>query len=354
MPKKKQTIKSKEAKTSTEKKTNGKSAAKAAVTALKKKFGDDVINWMGEVQNSPMEVVSTGSISLDSALGVGGIVLGRIYELYGPNASGKTTLALSIIKEACDKGLNTIYVDAEFTLDKKLMEKMGIDTNRVAIIRGYTAEENLDAAKALMSTGDFSLCVIDSVSALHPAAEANLESFSDNTMGVQPRLMARMCRDFTGLSARTKTALILINQIRANLSGYGKSETTSGGNAMKHHISGRISVRGGGTKSNQIKGSRGEVIGHKVSFEITKNKMAAPFRSTQVDLIYGEGFDRNGELFDLAVDMGFIDQAGSWFSFGEEKLGQGRSNALEGLIANESIYNKIQENVRSLLNSSDE
>ena len=195
----------------------GTKAIEIAMKSIRKKFGDETVNWVSEVQTSKRDVISTTSLQLDSALGVGGITRGRIYEFYGPNASGKTTLALLVIKEAIAQGHRALFIDAEHTLDKKLLVSMDIDPAKIVVTRGYTGEDNLDIAESLIATGEFAVCVIDSISALQPAAGANLESFSDNTMGLQPRLMARMCRTFTSLVSRTNTALILINQIRANI-----------------------------------------------------------------------------------------------------------------------------------------
>lgn len=330
-------------------KGTGHKAVDVAIKSLKKQFGEDVVDWMDHREQSTHEIISTGSLSLDAALGVGGIVKGRIYEFYGPNASGKTTLALSVIKQVQEMGGIAAYVDAEHTLDKGLLDKMGIDPAKIVIVQGYTGEENLDLAKTLIATGEFDLCVLDSISALQPAAEANLTSFSDNTMGLHPRLMARMCRDLTPRVSRTKTALILINQIRSNMSGYGNPETTGGGNAIQHHVSGRIRVYGGGIKSRQIKGPKGEIVGHRILFEVTKNKLAAPFRTAEVDLIYGKGFYTDGELLDLAVDMGFIDKAGAWYSFNGEKLGQGRDNAIAALAENEEVRLALLSDVKGLL-----
>lgn len=201
--------------------SSGRKAVDIAMKRIRKKFGDEVVSWVSEVQTKKRGIISTSSLAIDAALGVGGVARGRIYELYGPNASGKTTLALLIIKEAIKQGHRAVFIDAEHTLDKGLLEAMDIDPDKIVITRGYTGEDNLDIAESLMATGEFAVCVIDSISALQPAAEANLESFSDNTMGLQPRLMSRMCRTFTSLASRTDTALLLINQIRANIGGYG-------------------------------------------------------------------------------------------------------------------------------------
>jgi recombination protein RecA len=328
---------------------SGKKAIDIALKSIRKKFGEEVVNWVSEVPPAGNEIISTTSLSVDAALGVGGIARGRIYEFYGPNASGKTTLALLVIKEAINRGYKAVFIDAERTLDKNLVISMGIDPEKIVIVTGYTGEDNLDIAETMMATGEFAICVIDSVSALQPSAEANLESFSDNTMGLQPRLMSRMCRSFTSLTARTKTTLILINQIRANIGGYGNPETTSGGNAIQHHVTARVRIIGGAVKSRQIKNAKGEVIGHRMGVEITKNKLAPPFRSCEVELIYGKGFNVNGEILDLGVDMGFIDQAGSYFKIDGELVGQGRTKAIKEIETNDKLRNILLLQIKTML-----
>jgi recombination protein RecA len=328
---------------------SGKKAIEIAMKSLRKKFGDETVSWVSEVQTSKRDIISTTSLALDSALGVGGIARGRIYEFYGPNASGKTTLALLVIKDAIAQGHRALFIDAEHTLDTSLLVSMGIDLDRIVVTRGYTGEDNLDIAESMIATGEFAVCVIDSISALQPAAEANLESFSDNTMGLQPRLMSRMCRTFTSLVSRTNTALILINQIRANIGGYGNPETTSGRSAIQHHVSGRLRITGGGVKSRQIKNGKGEVTGHRMSVEVTKNKLAAPYRSAEIELMYGHGFNIHGEILDLGVDMGFIDQAGAYFKIDGELLGQGRAKAIVAIESNDKLRNTLLVQIKTML-----
>jgi recombination protein RecA len=326
--------------------------AEMAIKSLRKKFGNDVLSWMDKKQCAERVIIPTGSLRLDSALGIGGILLGRMYEIFGSPMSGKSTLCLSIIKEAIQLGHKVIYVDAEQALDNSehgLLVQMGIDVSKIALVQGWTAEANLDMAEALIATGEFALCVVDSISALLPAAESKLESFEDNTMMIHPKLMSRMCREFTPLCARTGTGLLLINQIRMSAASYGNPEVTSGGKSIPHYSSVRIKVSGGGVKSRLIMNSKGQAVGQKVTFEVVKNKMAPPFRSTEAELTYGKGFSRNGDLFDLAVEMGFIDRAGSWFSYGETKLGQGKDKALVALLEDKVMFKEVEKEVLSLL-----
>lgn len=321
-----------------------------AIKALRKKYGNDVVSWLNSRKVEDRKIISTGSLGLDNALGVGGFVRGRIYEVYGPHSSGKTTLTLSAIRQVQKNGGIAAFVDAEHTLSTDLMLSMGIDLSKVVVVQGYTAEDNLDLAKTLIGTGDFDICVIDSISALQPAAEANLDSYSDNTMGLHPRLMARMSRDLTPIVSRTKTSLLLINQIRSNIGRYGNPETTSGGNALQHHVTGKIRVSGGGLKSSQIKNHLGEVIGHRVSFEVTKNKLYAPFRTAEVDLIYGKGFHLSGEVVDLSVDTGLIDKRGAWFYYNDVQIGQGRDNTVAYVENNPEFMNELVGQLSNIVN----
>lgn len=328
----------------------GEKALSSALSMLKKNHGDAVISWLSEAPEDKKVIIPTGSLRLDIALGVGGITLGRFWEFYGPQQSGKTTLSFSVIKQAIKLGHKALFVDAEHTLDRSLLVKMGIDIDKIMIVDAYNAEEILDITGSLMSTGQFSICVIDSVSALQPTAEANLESFGDNpAMGAHPRLMAKMCRTFVPLAAKTNTGLLLINQIRANLGGYGNTETVSGGNALSHAWSGRIRVSNGGVKTHRILDKQGMAIGHTVKFEVTKNKLAVPFREAEVDLIWGRGFQLDGEIVDTAVEMGFIDQAGAWFSRNGEKIGQGRANVIEAVSKDKALKKELLGEISKLL-----
>jgi recombination protein RecA len=328
------------------KEPKGSIAAEMAMKSLQKKFGN-VLGWMDKKQEEERIIIPTGSLRLDNALGVGGILLGRLYSM-----GGKSTLCLSIAREAIKLGHKVIYIDAEHALDageKGLLVKMGIDTTKVALVQGYTAEDNLDMAASLIGTGEFSMCIVDSISSLQPMAEANLESFGDNTMMNHPRLMSKMCKTFTPLCKRTNTAFLMINQIRISPTTYGSGEVTPGGKAIGFHSSVRIKVIGGGTKSRLIMDRKGEAVGQLVTFDVIKNKLAPPFKKADTELTFGDGFSKDGELFDLAVEMGFIDKAGSWYSCGEDKLGQGKEKSLYTLKSNEDLFKKIEEQVLSLL-----
>lgn len=347
----KKAAKEKKSKEETTKEPKGSIAANMAMKSLQKKFGN-VLGWMDKKQEEDRIIIPTGSLRLDDALGVGGVLLGRLYEIFGNSMGGKSTLCLSIAREAINLGHKVIYVDAEHALDsgeKGLLVKMGIDTTKVALVQGYTAEDNLDMAASLVGTGEFSICIIDSISSLQPMAEANLESFSDNTMMNHPRLMSKMCKTFTPLCKRTNTALLMINQIRISPTSWGSCEVTPGGKAIGFHSSVRIKVIGGGTKSRLVMDKRGEAIGQLVTLDVIKNKLAPPFKKADTELIFGKGFSRESELFDLAVEMGFIDKSGSWYSYGDDKLGQGKEKSLAALIENRMLLDKVENEVMSLL-----
>jgi recombination protein RecA len=326
-------------------------ATEMAMKSLKKKFGA-VLGWMDSKQEEERVIIPTGSLRLDDALGIGGILLGRLYEIFGNSMGGKSTLCLSIAREAIRLGHKVIYVDAEQALDsgeQGLLAKMGIDQSKVALVQAYTAEDNLDIAAALIGTGEFSLCIIDSISSLQPSAEANLESFGDNLMMNHPKLMSKMCRTFTPLCKRTNTAFLMINQIRISPTSYGSGEVTPGGKAIGFHSSVRIKVIGGGTKSRLIMDRKGVAIGQQVTLDVVKNKLAPPYKKAETELTFGKGFSRDSELFDLAVEMGFIDKAGAWYSYEGSNIGQGKEKSMAFLQENKDIYDKVENSVQTLL-----
>jgi len=333
--------------------TNGTSvrtkALEVAMECLRKKFGDESISLLTDMKLRSHDVISTGSLSLDSALGVGGIVRGRLYEFFGPPAGGKSTLAFSTMREATKKGIQCLYVDVERTLDANLLAAMGVDTDLVRVIYGYTGEEYLDKTDAMIATGEFGLCVIDSITALLPTAEAEQESYGDQSMGLLGRLTSKMCRKTIPLVGRTNTGLIVINQLRETIGGYGNPEVTTGGKSIGFYSTARIRVSGGKAKSSRILDPvSGFVRGHRVSFFIEKNKLAAPYRTCEADLIYGKGYDTVGEVLDLGVDMGFVDKGGSWYTYGDNKI-QGKESVIKYLVENTDKYTKLRADVAKML-----
>lgn len=324
-------------------------ALEVAIKGLKNRFGDASIAPLTQASVG-YDIISTGSFSLDSALGVGGFARGRLYELFGMPASGKSTLAFSVIREATKKGIHCLYLDVERALDKQLLSKMGIDTDYVMLVHAFTGEEYLDIAETLLSTGAFGVCILDSITSLLPTAEADQDSFGDQSMGLLGRLTSKMCRKIIPLAGRTNTLLMVINQLRDTIGSYGHGPTTTGGKSIPFYATGRIKVAGGSAKASRIENSDGLVIGHRVEFEVVKNKLAAPFRSAEVDLIYGEGYDTYGEILDLSVDMGLIDKAGAWYSYNGAQLGQGRDKTLLNLKKDQELCDKLRVEIAKILN----
>jgi len=324
-------------------------ALSAALKAMSTRFGDVQMGWVETMPNDKEKVIPTGSLALDNALGVGGVVLGRAYEFFGIPSSGKSTLAYSVLINATKKGYKCLYIDAEHAFDKDLFIKMGGNADKVIVVRGYTGEEQLDIADSLISTGAIDICVFDSVAALVPTAEAEQDSYGDQSMGLHARLMSKMARGLIPLGGRTNTALIFINQLRSSIGNYSGPVTT-GGNAIPYFCSVRISVSGSAEfKSSRIENPKtGLVVGHKVNFRVVKNKMAPPFREASANLIYGVGFDVDSELIDLALDTGLIDQAGAWFTYKDTKL-QGRNGVLKFLKEDAAAKQEILFDVMNIL-----
>ncbi len=313
-----------------------------ALTQIKRVYGKGAIMKMNEgVQVDNIEVIPTGSISLDIALGIGGVPRGRIIEIFGPEASGKTTLALSIIAQAQKQGGIVAFIDVEHSLNPVYAEQLGININELLISQPDTAEQALDIMEQLVRSNAVDCIVLDSVAALAPKAEIDGE-MGDQHMALQARLMSQALRKLTAIANKSKTCLIFINQIREKVGVFfGNSETTPGGRALKFYSSVRIEVRSG----SPIKiGS--EKIGHQVKMKIVKNKMAPPFKSVEVDLIYGEGFSVEGELLDLGVKLKLVEKSGAWFTFGEHKLGQGREKAKEFLRTNPDVKAELEKAIR--------
>jgi recombination protein RecA len=317
-------------------------ALETALTQIERSFGKGSIMKLG-VDGVVVEIepISTGSVGLDLALGIGGFPKGRVIEIYGPESSGKTTLALHTIAEAQKNGGVCSFIDAEHALDPGYAKKLGVNIEELLISQPDTGEQALEIADTLVRTGAVSVLVIDSVAALTPRAELEGD-MGDSLPGLQARLMSQALRKLTGSISRSNTMVIFINQIRMKIGVmFGSPETTTGGNALKFYASVRIDIR----RIGQIK-EKDEVIGHETRCKIVKNKVAPPFKQVEFDLLYGIGISKNGELIDLGIKIGIVDKAGSWFSYGEERLGQGKENARQFLKENIAIADEIEKKIR--------
>jgi len=291
-----------------------------------------------------IETVSTGSIGLDVALGIGGLPRGRVVEIYGPEASGKTTLTLQVVAEAQKTGGTAAFVDAEHALDPAYAEKLGVNIDELLISQPDTGEQALEITDMLVRSGAVDIIVIDSVAALTPKAEIEGE-MGDSHMGLQARLMSQALRKLAGNIKRSNAMVIFINQIRMKIGVmFGSPETTTGGNALKFYASVRLDIRRIGALK---KGD--EVIGNQTRVKVVKNKVAPPFKMAEFEILYGEGISREGEIIELAVDQGIIDKAGSWYSYGSDRIGQGKENVREYLKANPEISNDIETQIRAKL-----
>ncbi len=312
------------------------------VTAIERQFGKGAIMRLGQGESLVAEVpaISTGSIALDVALGVGGLPRGRIVEIYGPESSGKTTLALHAIAEAQREGGIAAFIDAEHALDVHYARKLGVDTENLLISQPDTGEQALEIADMLVRSGAIDVLVIDSVAALVPKAELEGE-MGDAHVGLQARLMSQALRKLTGSINRSRTCVIFINQVRMKIGVmFGSPETTTGGNALKFYASVRLDIR----RIGAIK-SGNEVIGNRTRVKVVKNKLAPPFREAEFDVIYGEGISREGDVLDLGVNLGVVDKSGSWYAFGEHRLGQGRENAKAYLREHPDVRQVIEAQI---------
>ena len=321
-------------------------ALKLAIEKIEKDFGKGAIMKLGDKPAVSVETIPTGALALDVALGVGGIPRGRIIEIYGPESSGKTTLAQHIVAECQKKGGIAAFVDAEHALDPEYARNLGVNVDELLISQPDTGEQALDITEELVRSGAVDVIVVDSVAALVPKAEIE-GSMEDQQMGLQARLMSKALRKLTGIIGKTNTTVIFINQLRQKIGVmYGNPETTTGGNALKYYASVRLEIK----RVEGLKGD-GEDIGNHVRVRILKNKVAPPFRTAEFDIIFGKGICKIGNILDVAVDLDIVKKAGSWFSFNDDKLGQGRDKAKEFLGANPDILNQIETLVREKLAS---
>ncbi|MBP5445849.1 MAG: recombinase RecA [Acholeplasmatales bacterium] len=319
-------------------------ALKEAIKQIEKQFGKGAIMTLGEDSVSGVEAVPSGSIALDAALGIGGYPKGRIIEIFGPESSGKTTIALTAIASVQKAGGTAAFIDAEHALDPAYAKNIGVNVEDLLISQPDTGEQGLNIATALVKSGAIDIIVIDSVAALVPEAEINGD-MGDSHVGLQARLMSQAMRMMSGAISQTNTLVIFINQLREKVGVmFGNPETTTGGRALKFYASVRIDVR----KGDWIKNGS-DVIGAKTNLKIVKNKVASPFKSASVDIIFGKGLSKYGEITDIAVDNDILTKSGAWFSYNGEKIAQGRDNAVKYLENNPDIANEIEAKIREKL-----
>ncbi|WP_035191296.1 recombinase RecA [Ligilactobacillus equi] len=324
-------------------------ALENALKQIEKSFGKGSIMKMGDKVDTQISTVSSGSLALDEALGVGGFPRGRIVEIYGPESSGKTTVALHAVAEVQKAGGTAAYIDAENALDPAYATALGVNIDELLLSQPDTGEQGLEIADALVSSGAVDIVVVDSVAALVPRAEIEGE-MGDSHVGLQARLMSQALRKLSGTINKTKTIALFINQIREKVGiMFGNPETTPGGRALKYYSTIRLDVR----RSEQIKDGS-DVIGNKTKIKVVKNKVAPPFRIAEVDIMYGQGISRTGELIDMAVEKDIINKSGSWFSYGDQRIGQGRENVKRFLVDNPEVMNEINLKVRQAYGIADE
>ena len=320
---------------------NREQSLKEALKNIEKQYGKGAVMVLGNEPVAQLDVIPTGSLILDGALGVGGYPKGRIIEIYGPESSGKTTFALHAIAEAQKLGGYAAFIDAEHALDPKYAKNLGVNIEELVLSQPDSGEQALEIAEALIKSGAIDIIVIDSVAALVPEAEINGE-MGDSHVGLQARLMSQAMRKLSGIISKTKCVAIFINQIREKVGVmYGNPETTPGGRALKFYSTIRLDVRRG----EQLK-SGSEAVGNKTVVKVVKNKVAPPFKSAEFDIMYGEGISIFGCLIDAAIEIGVIDKSGSWFSYNGDKIGQGRENVKAYLKANPQVYDEIYEKIK--------
>src|SRR6266853_1597257 len=316
-------------------------ALKLTIDKIDKDFGKGSVMMMNEKSTDPMEVISTGSIGLDVALGIGGLPKGRVVEIYGPESSDKTTLAIHVIAEAQKKGGMCAIIDAEHALDSAYAKRLGVDVDNLLISQPDYGEQGLEIADRLILSGALDVVVIDSVAALVPKSELEGE-MGDSKMGMQARLMSQALRKLTATISKTNCCCIFINQLRDKIGVmFGNPETTTGGNALKFYASVRLDIR----RMAQIKDGD-ESIGNRVKVKVVKNKVAPPFRNAEFDIIFGEGISKNGEILDMGVELGVVQKSGSWFSYNSDKLGQGRDAVKQLLVDNPELAKEIEAKIR--------
>jgi recombination protein RecA len=319
-------------------------AVKTAMSQIERQFGKGSVMKLGGRAIEAVPVIRTGSLALDKALGVGGYPRGRVIEIYGPESSGKTTLALHAVAQAQKDGGIAAFIDAEHALDVSYAKRLGVDCDELLVSQPDTGEQALEIADMLVRSGGIDIMVVDSVAALVPRAEIEGD-MGDSHMGLQARLMSQALRKLAGTIGKTNTTIIFINQIRMKIGVvYGNPETTTGGNALKFYASMRLEIR----RATPIKEGQ-DIIGNRTKVKVVKNKLAPPFKSVEFDLMYGEGISRTGDLLDMGAELEIVDKSGSWYSFEGERIGQGRENVKLFLIDNPDIFEKIEFRVREKL-----
>ncbi len=312
-----------------------------AITQIQRQFGKGSIMRLGSNEHQNIPVIPCGILSIDLAFGVGGFPRGRVSEIYGPESSGKTTLALHVIAEAQKRGGNAAFIDAEHALDTAYASRLGVDVDNLLVSQPDFGEQALEITEILMRSGGVDVIVIDSVAALVPRAEID-GNVGDQHVGLQARLMSHAMRKFTGVLKRTNTVLIFINQIRMKIGVmFGNPETTPGGNALKFYSSLRVDIR----RMTQIKDGQ-EVVGNRTKVKVVKNKVAPPFRLAEFDIVYGEGISKIGDLLDLGVEHDIVDKSGAWYAYQDERIGQGRENAKKFLKEHPEMVDEIEQKIR--------
>lgn len=320
-----------------------------AISQIEKKFGKGSVMRLGDRTAVDVDVIPSGSLTLDKALGIGGYPKGRIIEIYGPESSGKTTLTLHAIAQAQKQGGKAVFIDAEHAIDPVYAKNLGVDIDELILSQPDSGEQALEIAEMLVRSGVIDLIVIDSVAALVPQVELDGE-MGDAAVGLQARLMSKALRKLSGVMNKTNCTVIFINQLREKIGVmYGNPETTTGGRALKFYSSVRVEIR----RSEQIK-QNGEIVGNKANIKVVKNKVAPPFKTTQVDIIYGKGISRDGEILDLAVEGDIVEKSGAWYAYNGEKIGQGRENAKNFLLEHPAIFAEVEEKVKAQLFGTEE